>query len=84
MKYEIFDARNTNLLSDNSGVVEAKTPRQALQSYLNNRGEGDTNFHNTADNDVVWRTTPFIERDSRKYQVGRVSWWGIKPRVVKE
>lgn len=81
MKYGIYDGRNTRLLSDNGSIVEARTARQALQNYLSSRGEGHIKFQNTANNDVVWKTTPFIERDGEKYRAGRVSWWGIKPVI---
>ncbi len=79
MLVNIYDGRNPCLLDNNSTDIEATTPRQALQKYLNNHGEGKVNFYNTSDNDVIWKTTPFVMRDGRKYQTGRISWWGIKP-----
>ena len=78
MKFEVYDSRNANLLVYDATEIEAKTARQALQKYLNSKGEGHYNFYNTADNDVVWKTTPFIERDGSKCRAGRISWWGLK------
>ena len=79
MIYNIYDARNTQLLVDKSVDIEASTARQALQRYLNGQGEGDIKFYNTSNFDVVWKTTPLKVIGDRKYQVGRISWWGIKP-----
>ncbi len=79
MKYNIYDARNTQLLVDKSIDIEASNARQALQQYLNTRNERNIKFENTSNNNVVWKTTPFIERDGNKYCAGRISWWGIKP-----
>lgn len=79
MKFNIYDGRSSKLLVDESLDIEARTARQALQQYLNGKGEGHIKFRNTADNDVVWKTTPFIERDGNKYRSGRVSWWGLIP-----
>lgn len=78
MRFEVYDGRNNRLLSDNSHIEEAATARKALQQYLNKQGEGHVEFCNTADNDVIWKTTPFKEIDGQKYLVGRISWWGIK------
>ena len=79
MKFNVNDGRNSRLLVDESADIEASTARQALQRYLNSRGEGYIKFRNTADNDVIWKTTPFVERDGNKYRSGRVSWWGLIP-----
>ncbi len=79
MKFNVYDARNPQLLVDKSVDIEASNARQALQRYLNGRGEGKVKFENTSNNDVTWKTTPFVERDGSKYRAGRISWWGIKP-----
>lgn len=79
MTFNIYDGRNMQLLEDTSTDVEASNARQALRRYLNSIGQGHIKFHNTSDNDVIWKTTPFIERDGNKYRSGRISWWGIKP-----
>jgi hypothetical protein len=73
---------NPRLLDEHDFEVEAPTARQALQKYLNDNGMGHIKFYNTSSNDVVWKTTPFIERDGQRYHSGRISWWGIKPIKV--
>ena len=83
MKYNVYDARNPQLLVDKSVDIEATTARQALQKHLNSQGEGNIKFRNTADNDVIWKTTPFVEQDGVKCQAGRVSWWGLVPITVR-
>ena len=78
-KFNVYDGRNTQLLVDKGVDIEADNARQALQKYLVSVGDGHIKFCNTADNDVIWKTTPFIETDGQKYQAGRISWWGVKP-----
>ena len=82
MKFEIYDGRNPRILDNHETIIEAKTARQALQQYLNSQELGHIKFYNTSDNDVVWRTSPFIERDGQKYHAGRISWWGVKPTKI--
>ena len=77
MLFEVYDGRNPRILDNNSFDIEAGTARQALQQYLSSRDEGHLKFHNTADRNVIWRTTPYTERDGRKYHAGRVSWWAL-------
>ncbi len=83
MLYNIYDARNTQLLVDKSLDIEAPNARRALQTYLNNAGLGHIKFINTSDNNVIWKTTPFEIIDGVKYHAGRISWWGIKPQQLR-
>ncbi len=82
MKYNVYDARNSQLLGDKSVDIETVNARHALQKYLNDIGEGNIKIINTGDNDVIWKTTPFVERDGNKYRAGRISWWGLKPNKI--
>jgi len=82
VKFAIYDGSNTSLLANSDTEIEARNARHALQIYLTNQQLGHIKFYNTADNNVVWKTTPFIEHNGQKYRCGRVSWWGVKPLKI--
>jgi len=63
MKFEIYDGSNDNLLTINRTEIDANNARQALQKYLDDKNMGHLKFCNTSNNDVIWKTTPFYEKD---------------------
>ena len=81
MLYEILDTRNPRLLDKWETIIEATTGRKAIDKYLENRDE-HFNIENTSNRDVIWKVTPFYERDGKKYLAGRISWYGIKPIIT--
>jgi hypothetical protein len=80
MKFSVFDATESLFTTDYE--CEAPTARHALEMYLHSKGLGGVQVRNTSDFTVRWKTTPYEERDGRKYQAGRISWWGIKPTKI--
>lgn len=73
MLYNIFDI--TKSIWDDDFVVEAKSAREALQTYLSSKGKKDTKFHITADRDSTWITTPINLVGTHKYKAGKTLQW---------
>lgn len=76
-KYEIYDAENSNWYEDYP-VVVADSGREAIDKYLKDTEIEVVAFGYESDdnpNTIRFKTTPFYEKDGRKYKYGRITWW---------
>lgn len=73
MKYQIYDVEDDNLMSDYP-IVEAKTGKEAILKYLKKTGR-NYKIRRSGGNDVLFRATPFIEKDGVKIRAGNNVWY---------
>lgn len=73
MKYQIYDGENNNLFSDYP-IIEAKTAKEAILKYLKNSNR-DYKIRRSASNDVLFRATPFTEKNGAKIRAGNDVWY---------
>lgn len=73
--YEIYDGQCTKLFAEDK-IISARTAKEAILEYLKSTNRL-YKIRRSGKNDVIFKATPFYEKDGKKYKDGNVVWYKI-------
>ena len=70
--FEIFDVNRP--IMERNPIIGGNSSRDALQKYLNDRGE-NVKFKRSSDFNCRFQVTPVIYKNEKYYRAGRCCWY---------